>query len=246
MAKQYTGGIDAYNGYYHNNIYQPNSFRKSISDSNAMNIIKVFLVDDHQVFLDGLSLLLRSIGGIEIVGMANNGATACEQLRTLDVDIVIMDINMPVMDGIAATYNLRRETPGQRILLLSMHTRPDIIRRALRAGANGYMLKNSGGIEFATALTAIAHGETYLCPNATTAVVEALPNAPPPVDITPLTAREIEIVKRIVQECSNAEIAEQLNINIRTVESHRHNIMQKLSIKSTIALVKYAIGQGWV
>ncbi len=210
-----------------------------------MDKTRAFLVDDHQVFLDGLHLLLRS-ADINVVGTANNGALACDHLRQLNVDIVIMDIDMPVMDGITATGILRQDCPNLGILLLSMHTSPTLIRRAVRAGANGYMLKSSGRAEFTEALAAIARGEMYLCPNAAAAVVKNLHKTPQLVDNDPLTHREMEIVRCVVQEYSNANISEILSIDIRTVETHRRNIMRKLDIRSTVALVKYAINRGWV
>lgn len=211
-----------------------------------MDRIRVFLVDDHQVFLDGLSLLLHSAGGIDVVGMAPDGDIACQRISGLEVDIVIMDIDMPNVDGITATSMIKQQYPNIRILLLSMHNKPAYIRQAVKAGASGYLLKNSGKNEFVAALNRIAQGKTYMCPDAAAVIMEDMLNADQPAETPLLTDREIEIVRLIVQELSNAQIAEQLCISVRTVESHRRNIMHKLNIKSTVGLIKYAVGQGWM
>lgn len=221
------------------------AFLKSFSPTNTMDKIKTFLVDDHQVFLDGLHLLLRS-ADIEVVGTATNGELACDHIKRIDADVVVMDIDMPVMDGITATGIMKQEQPQLAILLLSMHASPAIIRRAVRAGASGYMMKSSGGTEFNEAIRTIYRGEMYLCPHATAAVVRDMPNSYPFTDSSPLTRREMEVVRCVVQEHSNASISELLRIDIRTVETHRRNIMRKLDVRSTIALVKYAINRGWV
>lgn len=212
-----------------------------------MQHISIFLVDDHRVFIDALTLLLGSVG-IEVVGTASNGARACDYLRNRAnrADIAVMDVNMPVMDGLTATDILKKARPELRVLLLSMNSTPTLIRQAITAGANGYMLKNSSRNEFIEAIGAIMRGDIYLCPNAVNAIMQALHAPAPQATTTPLTEREIEVVRYVVQEYSNAKISEALQIDIRTVESHRRNIMRKLDINNSIALVKYAINQGWV
>lgn len=211
-----------------------------------MNPIKVLLVDDHRVFIDGLHALLLGVEDIQVVGTACDGQTALDALQELYVDIVIMDIDMPGMDGLTATPLIKRDYPDVRILLLSMHNKPTYIRQAVKAGVSGYLLKNSGKNEFVAALHRIAQGRTYLCPDAASVIMDDVLNAEKPQQALLLTNREMEIVRLIVREYSSAQIADALSISIRTVESHRRNIMHKLDIKSTVGLIKYAVSEGWV
>ena len=213
-------------------------------------MIRVFIVDDHILIRDGLRTLLAADPLFEVVGEASNGQALLDQLPTVAVDVVLLDLNMPVLDGLATTHRLREEYPDLRILLLSMMTHERTIGEALAAGAHGYVLKNADKYEVVAALQGVAAGKRFLCSEIGLGLLEKLllqePRSPVP-GTSPgvhLTHREREILQLVASGLTNQGIADQLFTSKRTVESHRQNLLEKTGVRNTPALVKYAMEHG--
>jgi two-component system, NarL family, nitrate/nitrite response regulator NarL len=200
--------------------------------------ISLFIVDDHQMLIDGIKALLADELSFEVVGEALQSDEALEKLKKKKVDIVITDINMPNMSGIELTKNLRLVYPDQKILALSMFGEKTTISDMVDAGVSGYILKNTGRQELVTALCTIAKGQSFFSEK----VSEELKRTDEVVDRRYiLTSREREIVKHIAKGMSHTEIGEKLFISPRTVDTHRTNLMKKLEVNSIAELIKLAI-----
>lgn len=215
-----------------------------------MGPIRLLIADDHQMLLDGIKALLRDAEDITVIGEASNGAEVMTRLENTPVDVILMDINMPVMNGIEATVHITRLYPRIRVIALTMHSERTFISRILKAGAAGYVLKNTGKQELLLAIRKVASGETYFSSEVASVMMEQyMPHAlsrgrEVGTGIHELTKREVEILKLIAQEMTNNEIAERLFISMYTVETHRKNLIRKIGVKNTVGLVKYAIQQG--
>ena len=214
-------------------------------------MIRVFIVDDHTIIRDGLRTLLQADPLFEVVGEAGNGQDLLDQLPTVAADVVLLDLNMPVLDGLATTHRLRAEYPHLRILLLSMMTKERTIGEAMAAGAHGYVLKNADKYEVVAALQGVAAGKRFLCSEIGLGLLEKLlqqaaehPAAGKPAPGVPLTHREREILQLVASGLTNQQMAEQLFTSRRTVESHRQNLLEKTGASNTAALVKYAMEYG--
>ncbi|WP_035565298.1 response regulator [Hymenobacter sp. IS2118] len=211
-------------------------------------MIRVFIVDDHTLIRDGLRTLLSADPLFAVVGEAGNGQELLDQLPTVAADVVLLDLNMPVLDGLATTHRLRAEYPDLRILLLSMMTHERTIGEALAAGAHGYVLKNADKYEVVAALQGVASGKRFLCSEIGLGLLEKLllqeSRNPAPDPGVALTHREREILQLVATGLTNQEIADQLFTSKRTVESHRQNLLEKTGVKNTPALVKYAMERG--
>ncbi|OGX81450.1 hypothetical protein BEN47_05745 [Hymenobacter lapidarius] len=213
-------------------------------------MIRVFIVDDHSLIRDGLRTLLAADPLFSVVGEAGNGQELLDQLPTVAADVVLLDLNMPVLDGLATTLRLRAEYPDLRILLLSMMTHERTIGEALAAGAHGYVLKNADKYEIVAALQGVASGKRFLCSEIGLGLLEkillqeARTPAPGTTPGVALTHREREILQLVATGLTNQEIADQLFTSRRTVESHRQNLLEKTGVKNTPALVKYAMERG--
>lgn len=205
-------------------------------------MIKVALVDDHQLVIDGLYSLLSTLEDIKIVGQANSGIDLIELLLKEEVDLVLMDISMPRMDGIEATNMVKEKYPEIKVLILSMHDSVEYTKRALKAGADGFLLKNAGSEELQLAIHKAMNGENYFSDKIMQNVVGAMKEES--TDHAELTERELEVLKLIAMEFTTKEIAEKLFISHHTVESHRKNLLFKLNARSVAGLVKYAIENG--
>ncbi|HET9051416.1 MAG TPA: response regulator transcription factor [Candidatus Dormibacteraeota bacterium] len=212
--------------------------------------IRVLLADDHALFRDGVRALLEHEPDIEVVGEVEEGRSAVQQALALRPDIVLMDITMPGIDGIEATRQIVAQTPQVRVLVLTMHDNEDVFFRSLSAGAAGYVLKRSGGLELMSAIRSTNAGQSYLSPFLARALMsdyleraERTPDAPPP---RRLSAREQEILKLIAEGHSSREIAEMLDLSVKTVHNHRTRLMTKLDIHRNADLVRYAIRLGVV
>jgi DNA-binding NarL/FixJ family response regulator len=210
---------------------------------------KILIVDDHQVLLDSLQLLFRSMDNIEVVGVLNDSRSVENFIIANPVDLIVLDLHMPHINGIDLTYKLRMINASLKILLLTMADDATNIREALKAGVNGYVLKNTGRDELQKAIIKLMDGKKYY----SEAVIDELAatagddlNNAQPQTIEYLTPREIEILKLITEEKSTAEIADLLFISVSTVESHRASLMKKLSTKSSIGMVKFALKHGIV
>lgn len=213
-------------------------------------MIRVFIVDDHVLIRDGLRTLLTADPLFEVVGEASHGQQLLDQLPAVAADVVLLDLNMPVLDGLATTHRLRAEYPHLRILLLSMMTHEHTISEALAAGAHGYVLKNAAKYEVVAALQSVAAGKRFLCSEIGLGLLDRLlvlepsPPRPEAAPGVPLTHREREILHLVASGLTNQQIADQLFTSRRTVESHRQRLLEKTGVKNTPALVKYAVEQG--
>lgn len=207
----------------------------------------LLLADDQSIILDGLEALLAQDEEVRVIGHASNGREAVERSRELMPDVVLMDINMPEMDGIEATRELLKTCKGTRVLVLSMYEHTDLVQEVLDAGAHGYVLKNVGKEELRHALRVVAAGQHYVAKSMQALVDKSVQERRErgETSYNALTKREKEVVKMICKERTTAEIAEALFLSPQTVDTHRRNIMHKLDVKNTAGLVKYAMERGW-
>ena len=218
----------------------------SSPDGRGAALIRILLADDHKLVRAGLRALLSGMPDVEVVGEATDGAEAIELVSRLPVDIVLMDIAMKGMNGLEATAKLRDVQPGVRVIILSMHATGDYLQQALRAGAVGYMLKDAAPLELQLALAAVSRGETYLSPAVSGQIVEGFLNQEKTGGDGALTPRQSEILCLIAQGQSTKEIAFQLGLSNKTVETHRAQLMERLGIREVAGLVRYAIRVGLV
>lgn len=209
--------------------------------------IKTLIVDDHKIFREGLRGLIEKEPDIDVLGEAGNGIEAIKFAGELHPDVIIMDVTMPDMNGIEATRKIIAESPGIRVLVLSMESDRRFIVEVLESGAFGYVLKDGIFAELATAIRTVAAGETYLGPRISELIIKDYLQRIPdglPLTHSSLTTRERELIQLIADGKNAKEIAGAFGISIKTVEVHRHNIMQKLNLYSIAELTKYAIREG--
>lgn len=209
--------------------------------------IRVLLVDDHQLMREGVAALLSKAPDIEIVGGVCDGREALDAARTLSPDVVVMDVAMPGLNGIEAARRLRIEYPRIRVVALSMHSDARYVQHMLETGACGYVLKLGAAEELLQAIRAASQGKTFLSPEIAGSVVQrstgAVPQGPDSA-YNSLGAREREVLQLVAEGKTSGEAAKQMHISIKTVETHRRNIVQKLGLHGTAELTKYAIRQG--
>ncbi len=207
----------------------------------------MLLVDDQSIILDGIESILAADGAFTVIGRAGNGKEAVERARDLDPDVVLMDINMPGMDGVAATKKLLKVNARSKVLVLSMHGHKEFVLEVLDSGASGYLLKTSHKAELIQALKAVASGKKHVAAELRLLLEAAdrFKDRRGADTYGALTKREVQIVKLIVRERTSQEIADALFISVPTVETHRRNIMHKLDVRNTAGLVKYAMQRGW-
>lgn len=209
--------------------------------------IKILLADDHKIIREGLHALLEKNPNMEVVAEAQDGLTAVRLAKKLLPDIVIMDIGMPDMNGINATGQIISETKGIRVIALSMHSDRRFVLQMLKAGASGYLLKDSAFEELELAIMTVMSGQPYLSPKITDVVIkEYIHNIPAneATAFTPLTAREREVLQLLAEGKTTRQIAAHLNISVKTIETHRQQVMEKLNMHSIAELTKYAIREG--
>ena len=208
---------------------------------------KVFLADDHEIMREGLSALLRKHSGLELVGQASDGRKTVEMACELMPDIVLMDIAMPNLNGIEATRQLTSKLPDTKVMALSTHSTKSFIVKMLRAGAKGYMLKDSAFEELVTGINAMLEGRTYLCAKIANVVLIDYMNMladPKRLGGDTLTPREREVLQLVAEGATTKEIALNLHVSAKTVDSHREHIMNKLDIHNVAELTKYAVREG--
>ena len=207
-----------------------------------METISILIADDHELIHNGIVDILKSLEYLEVIGHAFNGQEALEQALALQPDIIFMDIAMPELNGIEATRLIRKENSHSKIIALTQYEENEYVVQFLKAGGNGYLLKNSRKDEFVAAIEAVLNNQHYLNYELSQQMLNSVigNGSDPEEKKVHLTRREIEIIKKIAEEKHNQEIADDLNISLRTVETHRRNIMQKLKAKSVISLLKYA------
>jgi DNA-binding NarL/FixJ family response regulator len=212
-----------------------------------MSTIRIFLVDDHQLVRDGIKALLMSSNDISILGEASTGKECFEKIAIEPPDILILDISLPDTSGIEITKQITAEYPKTRVLILSMHTNEDFIFNSVKAGAKGYLPKNTSREELLSAIYSIYEGDEFFADSISRIMLKSYVRKAKEDDMAilgsniPLTTREIEILKLFAEGFINKEISDQLDISIRTVETHKNHIMKKLELKSTVELIKYAI-----
>jgi DNA-binding NarL/FixJ family response regulator len=213
-----------------------------------MKPIRVLLADDHSLLRAGLRALLSGFEGVEVVGEAGDGREALQLLKQLAPDVLMTDIAMPGLNGLEAAARVAQDFPEIRVLILSMHATEEYVLRALRAGAAGYLLKEADPTELELALRAVARGETYLTPSVSKHVITdylmRLGDQSTSADL--LTPRQREILQLIAEGHSTKEIASLLHLSIKTVETHRAQLMERLDIRDVAGLVRYSIRIGLV
>ncbi len=210
--------------------------------------IDVLLADDHKVVCDGLEVLLNSESDIHVVGQAADGREAVRRVRELQPDIVIMDINMPELNGLEATHQIMETSPSTRVIILSMYAHNELIFRALQAGVKGYVLKDSAGVEVVDAVRAVHAGCRYMSQKITDEVIDEYirlrQGSHDDHPLSRLTPREREVLQLIVEGKSRVEIADILCLSKKTVDTYRSRIMKKLDVHNIPSLVKFAIQHG--
>lgn len=213
-----------------------------------MSQIRVVLVEDHGLVRAGIRALLRSFEGIDVVAEASNGREALQLVKNHQPDVVLMDVSMPGLNGLQATARITKESPTVRVLMLSMHANEEYVRQALEAGAAGYLLKGADVSELVLAIRSIARGEAYLTPAVSKQIVQQYLHGEKGTAglLDKLTARQREILQLIAESRTTKEIARELNLSVKTVESHRSQIMERLNIHNVSGLVRYAIRAGLV
>jgi DNA-binding NarL/FixJ family response regulator len=213
-----------------------------------MTPVRVLLADDHALVRAGIRALLEGLAGVAVVAEAGNGGEVLELARKHRPDVVLLDISMPGIGGLEASAQLKQELPEVRVVMLSMHANEEYVLQALRAGAVGYMLKDSATAELELALQAVMQGETYLSPPISRQVVEGYVQRvgaeQPAADH--LTPRQRQVLQLIAEGLSTKEIAYRLELSVKTVETHRAQLMERLQIRDIAGLVKYAIRNGLV
>ncbi|MCB0050768.1 MAG: response regulator transcription factor [Caldilinea sp.] len=214
-----------------------------------MNAIRVLITDDHLIVREGLRLILETAEGIEVVGEARDGGECLRLVAELAPDVVLMDLQMPGMDGITAIGYLRREVPAVAIVILTTFNEDALMLQGLQAGARGYLLKDTDRATLLDTIQAAARGETLLRPEILSRVLaaQAKPPAPDPAPaVTPLSDRELEVLRAAARGERNKEIARALGISERTVKAHLAGVFNKLGVDSRAAAVAVAAQQGWL
>lgn len=211
--------------------------------------VRILLADDHAVLRSGLRLLLSNHPGYEVVGEAENGAATLGAVKELNPDLLLLDLSMPGLGGLEALPILRRNAPGTKILILTMHDDPHYLRQALEEGASGYVLKRAADAELLSAIHTVLQGEIYVHPSMTRSLLEGLlPKAADKYQSQggwdSLSEREQEVLQAVARGYTSTEIAEQLNLSAKTVDTYRARGMDKLGLRNRAALVKFALTHG--
>lgn len=208
--------------------------------------IRILIADDHGILRAGLRALLNAEPDMEVVGEAADSYETLQQAAALRPDITLLDISMPGLGGIEVTRQLKKALPDVRVLILTVHEDESLLREAIRAGAAGYIIKRAVESELIDAIRAVWHGGVYIHPTMTRALLKEVVPASPTEErpSMPLTPRETEVLRLIAEGYTNRQVAEALAISVRTVESHRANIMGKLGLRTRVELVRYAREHG--
>lgn len=211
-----------------------------------MSKIRVLLAEDHTIVRKGLRSLLDGEADIEVVGEADNGQQAVERAQLLQPDIILMDITMPILNGLEATRQIRALRPQIKVLVLTVHSTPEYVFQILRAGASGYVIKQAAVSELIQAIRAVFGGGSFLSPSISRQVVDDYGRRAAAMEdkFDRLTAREREVLQMIAEGCTNRQIAHLMHVTVKTVEAHRASLMAKLGLHSIAELTKYAVRKG--
>ena len=202
--------------------------------------MNLLIADDHTLFIEGLTMLVSRIENINIVGVAKNGKEVIEQCQIHKIDLILMDLEMPQMGGIEATEIIKRDFPNIKIIAVTMLNDYNTIKKALRSGMDGYVVKNLGIAELQNAIETVMNGQIYMSPEIITILALGVAGRKPNQAYVPdLTKREKEVIKLIIDGLTNDSIAEKLFLSPLTVSTHRKNVLSKLNLKNTAMLVKY-------
>ena len=212
--------------------------------------LRILLADDHETVREGLRMILNAQPDMQVVATVGDGREAITQAEQITPDVVIMDISMPGLNGLAATTQLMERCPTARVLTLTRHADNSYLQQLMRAGAAGYVLKQSRPAELLHAIRSVATGGNYLDASMTAPVLNTYsrttPPQPGPEPTTPLSPRETEVLRLIAWGNTNKEIAARLDLSVKTVEAHKANGMRKLGMRGRIDIVRYALLQGWL
>ncbi len=213
-------------------------------------MVRVLLAEDHHIVRHGLRALLETIDDVQVVGEAEDGQAALQLVEDLAPDVLVMDIGMPRLNGIHVTTLVRSRHPATRVVILSMYSDETLVRQALRSGASGYVLKRSATEELLLAIRAASRGETYLSPAISQSIVGPFLAQPPTDDeahrFDQLTAREHQVLQLIAEGKTNSEIAQILQLSVKTIEKHRANLMTTLQVHDVATLVRTALKYGLI
>lgn len=214
-----------------------------------MDKYKILLVDDHKIVLDGLTAILEDEQVYEIVALAKNGKEAIQLAEALQPDLVMLDIDMPVMNGLVASKEIKERFPSMKVIILSLHQEGGIIRKLIKIGIDGYLLKSADSKEMLMAIESVRNGRPYFSGEVTLLLSQSKPHTiseDGAMKMSSLTERELEILKAIAEGFSSREIGERLHISARTVDTHRTNMMKKLGVTKVVGLLRWAIKWGLV
>jgi two-component system response regulator NreC len=218
-----------------------------------LSVCRIIITDDHQLILDGLRSIISGESDLHLLAEANNGQQALALCESLQPDMVLMDIDMPVMNGLEATIQIKKKFPSIRIMVLTMHDEAALIKRIMEVGADGYMLKNADQQELVSAIRKIAAGEKHFSEKVLQALKEGKTDSSQfslrPTDavlLSTLTEREVEILRLLAEGLSNKEIGDKIFISHRTVDTHRTNLMKKLDVHNVAGLIRFAIRNGLI
>lgn len=207
-----------------------------------MNNFEILLADDHAIFRKGIRKIIEEVDGLAVCGEANDGMELLELLKTTHPDLIILDISMPNLRGLEATEEIKRRYPEIKILLLTMHRKKSFVQLGLKAGADGFLLKEDADSELYRAIESLKQGEKYFSPLISTIMFDLTQSRP---ETEALTKREREVLKLLAEGKKPREIADILFVSIYTVRTHRNNIMKKLKLKGVADLIRYAISHGF-
>ncbi len=209
---------------------------------------KIVIADDHAVVRAGLRALLQDTPQLELVAEASGGVEALELVKKFQPEVLVLDLSMPDLDGIAVTRQLKEQKYQTRVLILTVHEDEALLREAIQAGASGYILKRAAESELVSAIQVILRGDLYVDPSLLRSLLNDQAKTQPiqPGLVEPLTPREVDVLKLIVEGYTNRQVAEKLSISIRTVEGHRANLSEKLGLHSRVELVRYARDHGLI
>jgi DNA-binding NarL/FixJ family response regulator len=206
---------------------------------------RILMADDHAIVRDGIKALLKLADDMEVVGEAASGREAIEQASSLQPDVILMDVSMPDLGGLEATIEIRKRVPAAKIIVLTQYSEPEYVRRFLKAGVSGYVLKKAAGADLVAAIRAVLRGGLVLDPEVARTAFDGGPaDADGPDDYETLTDREKQVLKLVAEGRSNKEVAALLSISVKTAMSHREHIMLKLRLHNRTELIRFALRHG--